>query len=249
MGTLDLSAWSEQQLTLLLAATFLGIVLVVVALLVYIRRSRVQNSAAGAEEPGESGNQEKPPEIVLRRRHWTGPLELEIKGRAYRRIKDIEDGNLRRAILLAASDLVMFAGIAPPAPAREPQPSGVPSSAATRQYAPAKELAEHALLAQLEQANLGAEPPKGWIASLTRTLGPRRPSAEPGRLFVEEIETILQRRLKEAGVTVEVHLRTDGQGIVRVEVDGILYDSPGDVPDMTIRELIRASVGEWEARS
>jgi len=59
----------------------------------------------------------------------------------------------------------------------------------------------------------------------------------------------LQRRLKEAGVTVEVHLRTDGQGIVRVEVDGILYDSPGDVPDMTIRELIRASVGEWEARS
>jgi hypothetical protein len=250
MRTLDLSAWNLQDLTYLLIATFLAIVLLIVALLFYVRRTRPQASPT-AEGGGEFVEEAPPPEIVVRRKAWAGRMELVINGRAYRRMKDIEDPDLRRAVMLAVGDLVTFAGSAAPISAAQPPRTAAPMPAAQppagKQYAPAKELAEHALLAQLERANLTAPQSQGWMAALGRGLGARRPYGSESRAFVDEIESIVQRRRREKGLTQEVHLRADGQGIVRVEVDGVLYDGPGDITDMAVRELIRAAVGEWEA--
>jgi len=244
MRTLDLSAWSQQQLMYMLIATFLAIILLIVALLIYLRRTRPQAPRA------DEGEMAPPPEIVLRRRGWAGRMEVVVGGRTYRRMKDMDDPAARRALMLAAGDLVAFVE---PTAARPAAPKPAPPSSADatpgpgKYYAPARELAQQAFLAQLEAANLAAPPAGGWLAALGRGLGSRPTGDSPGS-FVEDIEKIIQRRCREQGIDMPVHLRTDGQGIVRVEVDGVLYDSPGDIPEIAIRELIRAAVGEWEAR-
>jgi hypothetical protein len=248
MRNLDLNAWSQQQLMYLLIATFLAMILVLGALLFYIRRTR-SHSSGGAETDEEPVTSLPPPEIIVRRKAWAGRMEVMINGRVYRRMKDIEDPDLRRAVLLAVGDLVTFAGVAaaraPGAKAPAGSQAGQPPTTG-KHYAPPKELAEHAFLAQMEQANLTAPQAQGWMAALGRGLGARRPYGSGSRAFVDEIEDILQRRRREKALQKEIHLRADGQGIVRVEVDGVLYDSPGDIPDMAVRELIRAAVGEWE---
>ncbi|MBC7257985.1 MAG: hypothetical protein H5T65_01920 [Chloroflexi bacterium] len=244
MRTLDLSAWSQQQLMYLLIATFLAIILLIVALLIYLRRTRPQPTRT------DKGEMAPPPEIVLRRRGWAGRMEVIIGGRTYRRMKDVDDAATRRALMLAAGDLVAF--VEPTATQAPPPKTSPPTAAAEapstgKYYAPARELAQQAFLAQLEAANLAAPPSGGWLAVLGRGLGSRTTGGAAGS-FVEDIEQIIQRRCKEQSIDMSVHLRTDGQGIVRVEVDGVLYDSPADIPDIAIRELIRAAVGEWEAR-
>lgn len=243
MRTLDLSAWSQQQLMYLLIATFLAIILLIVALLIYLRRTRPLPQRA------DEGEMSPPPEIILRRRGWAGRMEILVGGRAYHRIKDVEDPAARRALMLAAGDLITFVGPATPPPPPKPAPAPEPQAPSTgKHYAPARELAQQAFLAQLEQANLAVSPSPGWLAVLGRGFGARGSGSAAGGSFVDEIETIVQRRCREQGIDTPVHLRTDGQGVVRVEVDGVLYDSPGDIPEITIRELIRAAVGEWEAR-
>ncbi|MGB9593417.1 MAG: hypothetical protein ACPL7R_04685 [Anaerolineae bacterium] len=243
MRTLDLGAWSQQQLMYLLIATFLAIILLIVALLIYLRRTRPQTPRA------DEGEMAPPPEIVLRRRGWAGRMEIVIGGRTYRRMKDVDDPATRRALMLAAGDLVAF--VEPTATqSAAPKPAPPPTTEATpgagKYYAPARELAQQAFLAQLEEANLAVSPPASRLATLSRGLGSRATVGSGS--FVDEIERIIQRRCREQGIDMPVHLRTDGQGIVRVEVDGVLYDSPGDIPEIAIRELIRAAVGEWEAR-
>ncbi len=253
MGTWDLSTWSQQQLTILLAATFLGIILVLIALIVYLRKTRVH--PAPPEDDASAGDADlgKPPDITLRRKGWTNRLEVEIGGKAYSRMRDVEEPAARRALFLAAAELVTFAGIAAPESLADSRHPGGEAAAGAKsppdaQYAPARELAVQAFLAQLEQADLGVEEPKNWLEIVGRSLSPRRLAGYQDRNFVEEIEALLRKQLEEQGLDTEVHLRTDGQGIVRVEVDGILYDSPGDIPDLAVREAIRAAVGEWEAR-
>lgn len=244
MRTLDLSAWSQQQLMYLLIATFLAIILLIVALLIYLRRTRPQQPRP------EEGEMSPPPEIVLRRRGWAGRMEVVIGGRAYRRMKDVDDPATRRALMLAAGDLVAFvepAAVQTAAPKPVPPPSADATPSTGKHYAPARELAQQAFLAQLEAANLVVPPSSGWLAALGRGLGSRITTGSSGS-FVDDIENIIQRRCREQGIDMPVHLRTDGQGIVRVEVDGVLYDSPGDIPEIAIRELIRAAVGEWETR-
>jgi len=234
-------------LMFLLVAAFLAMILVIVALLFYVRRTRPRPS--GDPQADEVA---PPPEILVRRKAWAGRMEVVINGRAYRRMKDIEDAAVRRAVMLAVGDLVTFAGeaagLAAKPPVNEPPafPDGGPTSVG-KQYAPPKELAEHALLAQMEQAQLNTQPPEGWLGALARGLGARYPGGRGSRGFVDEIEEILQRRRKEKGIPQEVHVRTDGQGIVRLEVDKVLYDSPGDIPNLAVKELVRAAVGEWEA--
>lgn len=253
MSTWDLSSWSQQQLTLLLVATFVGIVLVLIALLVYLRRTRVSPPPPGPAASEGEAELASPPDIVLRREDWTNRLEVEIDGKAFRRMRDVEDPAARRAVLLAAADLVSFAGIARP---EAPSQDGLPGEAVAApvektpatHYAPARELAVQAFLAQLEQADLRTEEPTKWLDIVGGSLARRRFADYEDRNFVEEIEKLLKQRLEKQGQDTEVRLRTDGQGIVRVEVDGILYDSPGDIPDLAVREALRAAVGEWEAR-
>lgn len=246
MKTLDLSAWSQQDLMFLLIATFLVMIVVIIALLFYLRRTRPRPADSGQPEDAAP-----PPEITVRRKAWAGRMEVVVNGRAYRRMKDIDDPAVRRAVVLAVGDLVTFAGeaagIAPQTAPTAPETPAGEAPTAGKQYAPPKELAEHALLAQLEDARLRAQPPEGWLGALARGMGGRPAYNGSSRGFVEEIEGILQRRRMEKGIPQEIHVRTDGQGIVRLEVDGVMYDGPGDIPDLNVKELIRAAVGEWEA--
>lgn len=238
MSTLDLSNWTEQQLILLLVGTFIAFLLVAAALLIYIRRTRPHPSAGEKAPPEESGMGGHP-NIILRRKGWTGRLEIQIDKAHYRQMREITDKGHRRAVLMAALDLASFAGISQPAAGGDDAQQPMAAQAT-----PAKESPPQALAGQRGQPATDEEAPRRWL----QAVGAASATIPPDKPFVDEIETILQRRLKEKGVGAEVHLRTDVHGIVRVEVDGTLYETPAEISNMAIREAIRAAVGEWEAR-
>jgi hypothetical protein len=238
MGTLDLSHWTQQQLTILLLATFCGILLVIALLLIYIRKTRPVPPSGESASDDES-DLGKPPDILLRRKNWTGRLEVKVNDVPHRRMREIQDRAARRAVRMAAIDLLAFADLNAPGPLQ-----GAPGAA---QQPPDKELARHALLAQLEQGDRQTASRGNWLDAFGLGAAGKQ-AAEKSKDFVAEIEDILQRRVKEQGVKSEVHLRTDAEGVVRVEVDGVLFDDASDIPELSVREVLRAAVGEWEAR-
>jgi hypothetical protein len=66
--------------------------------------------------------------------------------------------------------------------------------------------------------------------------------------FIDEIEAILQRRIEQLPTPLgsEVHVLTGVGGALQIEVGYAVYDSPDEVPDPQIRQLIKDAVAEWE---
>jgi len=68
------------------------------------------------------------------------------------------------------------------------------------------------------------------------------------RSFVDEIEDILQRFILTypSFIGKKVHVRTGPSGGIRIQVENKFYDTPDDIPDPEIRELIKMAIQEWE---
>ena len=45
------------------------------------------------------------------------------------------------------------------------------------------------------------------------------------------------------------HTQAGPDGGVRIRVGTVFYDSPNDVPDARLRELLKLSIAEWERQS
>lgn len=68
--------------------------------------------------------------------------------------------------------------------------------------------------------------------------------------FVEAIEYILQRRLLQSGLkNLSVHIRSGKDLGVEIVVNGKSYPAVEDVEDDAVRNLIQASIREWEYSS
>ncbi len=110
-----------------------------------------------------------------------------------------------------------------------PQPIAAPSPAATIQTpVPAKEL----IVSPLQPVKK-PEPEKS-LASLS---------------IVQQIDTVLQKRL--LNTTLEksgLRLQESRQGGVEVYVGSQKFDSIDEVPDATIKSMIRAAIAEWEEK-
>ncbi len=69
--------------------------------------------------------------------------------------------------------------------------------------------------------------------------------------LAEAIETYLQHKLNHTpqyeGRSIHVHSAPDGG--VAIEVDGVFYDSVGDVTDADVRAFLSATIQEWQARN
>jgi hypothetical protein len=70
----------------------------------------------------------------------------------------------------------------------------------------------------------------------------------PGLNLAAEINEIVQARLRHSPLAENnrVEISSDLGGGIRINVNGRIYSSPDEVPDQQIKELIQASIREWE---
>ncbi len=81
-----------------------------------------------------------------------------------------------------------------------------------------------------------------------RALKPVTTEPTPQRSMIDEIEDILQQLIARAPSPLgrEIHVRTGPDGAIQLDVDGVIYNSADEVPDVVARELIKAAVRQWE---
>lgn len=196
----------------------------------------------------------------------TGAIVVEVEGRQYRQLVEIRDGRTGNQVLRAIADLVRFTGgivrgqwAATPVPAgeRPPQPRVVEPASSPRAVAaepPASDV-EEAFLRRLREGDLQVSeaPLKEARPGLIGFIRRRKPqmAAEgtgAGGTFIDEIEEILQRMISTAPAPLdqEVHVGTGPDGGLQIQVGMRHFSSPDEVPDPTIRHLIKAAVKEWE---
>lgn len=73
-------------------------------------------------------------------------------------------------------------------------------------------------------------------------------SSLPGLNLAEEINKIAQARLMASPLasSTDLEITSDPGGGIRIKVNGVIYTSPNDVPQAEVRELIQASIKQWE---
>jgi len=199
-----------------------------------------------------------------------GPLQVEVGGVKYRSLDDAKEPEVKRQIILAAMELVRFTGVlgkeaSGPAPMdktyrwREDLREGSQEqldqirSAATGQTpeaGPAQTEIEQqflSLLAEMGQASSPIEKPT-FASSIRRALKSGPSPEEHPHTFVDDIEAIIQRRIRliPAFQERELHVHADPSGAVRFDFDGRQYQDVGDIPNMTARQLIADAIREWE---
>jgi hypothetical protein len=201
----------------------------------------------------------------------TEAIVVEIEGRRYRQLVEIQDGRIGNQVLGAIADLIKFTGgivrgqwAATPVPTsvpteeRPPQPQVVEPASPPRAETvePPGSDAEEAFLHRLREGNLQiSETPAektqpGIMGYFTRRRKPQVAAEEAGAggTFIDEIEEILQRMISAAPTPLskEVHVGTGPEGSLQIQVGNRYFSSADEVPDPAIRDLIKAAVKEWE---
>ena len=160
------------------------------------------------------------------------------------------------------------ASATPVVPTREmpPQPQVVepasPARAVAAEPSPSTRLRasgsdeEEVFLQRLREGDLQVSqtPPKeaqpGIMGYFTRRRTPQAAAEgiRAGGTFIDEIEEILQRMISTAPTPLgqEVHVGTSPEGGLQIQVGTQYFSSADEVPDPTIRGLIKAAVKEWE---
>jgi hypothetical protein len=184
-----------------------------------------------------------------------GKLVVEVDGVRYESLAEMTDEKAKRVLLAAVGELINFAGnyealvdagVAPP----------VGGSAAASPELPLEQR-QAEFLARLESerdALKSAPPSKPRLAVLGGTSSPPEVPAEPASAkrelsVAEQIDAILQEFI---AVDPEmsgrsVHLVQNPSGGILIEVDGQMYQKPGDIPEQPIQLLIKQAVKKWDS--
>jgi hypothetical protein len=206
---------------------------------------------------------------LVREEPWS-PLEVEIGGKRYSSFGEVEDPQTKQLIVQSALALIRFTGavgdeVSAPAALeetytwredlrqdnrRELDRIQAQSPAEGEQQETKPDLVEERFLSMLEEmGQIHAPPTKPSLASsIQHTIRPKLPEADPAPSFVEEIESIIQRRvqlipsLQGRGL----HVQSGPGGSVRFAFDGQEYESVGDVPNLTAQQLIQDAIQEWD---
>jgi hypothetical protein len=186
----------------------------------------------------------------------TGQVLVEVEGRRYAHLREIEDAQVGRRVLWAIADLLRFTG----GMAANPQAvRSAAQQAAQNERVPAQPAQGTAAAQELFQTTpLPAGPSTSTTASRYSLVGffrrgleapPTTPVPEPSS-FIGEIEVILQENIRRlpAPLPYEVHVTTGPDDRLQIRVGKEVYSNPDEVPDPKARELIRGAVEEWEGR-
>jgi hypothetical protein len=214
-------------------------------------------SAQDSRAPGGLSSEGGVLEVMRILRAGTlGELVIEVEGKRYRRLVDIQDGAVGRRVLLAIQELNEFAG----GHARRPLPEmhRVPAPTAQPiQGEPDFTPQQQAFLADLQETQVeeAAPEPKPSLVSYWRKglkRSERQAAAEAAeqepKSFVDEIEGLLQEGL--AGRPDmqgrSIHFKSTPMGDLRIEVDGSWYETVDAVPDAEAKGLLQAAIKAWE---
>ena len=155
---------------------------------------------------------------------------VEVNGMRYASLKDIHDDKAAHKVLEALNGMQKFAGSIPIINAT---PDSTSAAISAPETPPSPLLVQPAAI--ILPIQTGRSPAQ-----------PRHPAA-PGSLL-EQVEKILQRNLMKYPQLEGsgVHIGATPQGGLQIEVGDSYYHAPDEVPDFTIRELIKTSILEWE---
>ncbi|GIK38337.1 MAG: hypothetical protein BroJett011_21700 [Chloroflexota bacterium] len=208
----------------------------------------------------------EPVELLrLLRNPQSGQLIVEIAGRRYTKLAEITDKEIGQYILKLAAHLLAFtngmiaaeAGLKTlqvpkvgetPVPPVAPAPASPLPSTSVQPTPPAPEV-EAAFLATL-RAQPATEPPQPQRRGLfgrSKPAAPAQPLLPPLNL-TGQINEIVQARLRYsplAGAT-RLEITSDPGGGILINVNGMIYSGPDEIPQPEVKELIKASIKEWE---
>ena len=202
------------------------------------------------------------------------PLQVEIGGRRYGQMEQIQDKQQRRQVVEAAMELIWFTGALgggdlSPIPLDEtdswredvrqssknelqrirstPAPGGAEGTPLGGTWSASEEGAEpqHALL------RTDVEPPlerPNLVSALQRRWTPKLPERDEGPSFVDQIDNIVQRRIQliPALASRDLHVRPRQDGTVRFVFENREYKSLDDLPNLTARQVVKEAIQEWD---
>jgi hypothetical protein len=199
-------------------------------------------------------------------------LQVEIQGKRYGRLSDIEDQQIRRQVIESAMELIQFTGVlggaeVAPAPLEktyrwredvreESQAELSRIHVSTPDGEQEEDLAEDradveeqflSLLAAMGQAPSPGEKP-GLVNAIQARWSAKNVDQGPPRSFVEDIEAIVQRRIQliPALAQKQLHVEPGPGGEVRFMFEGRAYERLDDVPNLTARDVVRDAIQEWD---
>jgi len=211
-----------------------------------------RSGAAGTPTPADAHE-------VLRvlRDNLSGRLIVEIGGKRYAKIGDIQDATIGQGFLTTLRDLSRFAGgfsTASSAPAGSPAPQALqPQAEAAPRAAPQPQpqpRVEPPLSASV-QPSASAEPLRKPSMNpfkqmqVLREMEKNAPAAP--KSITEQIDAVLQAKI--AGTPLArrgMRVRAGAGGSAAFDLDGKSYDAVDNIPDPDARDLIRAAIKEWE---
>ena len=193
----------------------------------------------------------------------TGRLLIEIGGKRYTKINEIQDPNVGQGFLTTLRDLGRFAGGL--ATGASPAPASPAEAAPRAATAPSPDARSAPPAAQAESS---APPGAGRSQAVSDTSAEplRRPSMNPfkqmqvlremeksapppPKAITEQIDEILQEKMAGSSFTQRgLRVRAGASGGAAFELDGKAYDAVDDLPDDAARDLIRAAIKEWEKK-
>jgi hypothetical protein len=214
--------------------------------------------------------------LRLLRDPQSGQLIVEIAGRRYTKLAEIADKEIGQYILKLAAHLLAFtngmiateAGLkalqvpkvgetpvppAAPTPASPltspPVPSAPVQPTPAAPVAPASPEVEAAFLATLraKPALETPQPQRRGLFGRSKPAAPAETLLSPLNL-AGQINEIAQARLRYsplAGATT-LEITSDPGGGILINVNGMLYHGPDEIPQPEVKELIKASIKEWE---
>jgi hypothetical protein len=242
-------------------------------------RQQPSPPASGLEALSSTSAPAHPGEVMrVIRDQQTGQVLVEVNGQQYAHIREIKDAQVGRRVLWAIADLLRFTGgmaanpqavrsvsqgtFTPPSPSPRPRqqteaetmPEQQPTSLAEPSTLPATALdtpraGDRAASPLTDQPAVQADIGRTITDFFRRGIQPP-PVVRPAGSFVDEIEEVLQSRIRNRPVPLpyEVHVKTGKDGLLQIEVGADTYASPDDIPDPEIRSLIKSAVAEWERR-
>ncbi len=179
-----------------------------------------------------------------------GKLVIEVGTARYESLAEITDEKTKRVLLAAIGELINFAGnyealveagVAPPS-----------ESSKTASQEPPLEQRQAEFLARLESerdALKGTPPLNPTLAAPSPTVVAEIPSVQRELSVAEQIDAILQQFIAADPEMANrsVHLIPNPSGGILIEVDGTMYQKPGDIPEQPIQLLIKRAVKKWDS--
>lgn len=195
-------------------------------------------------------------------------LQVEIGGRQYRNLTEVQDADTKRQIVAAAMELIQFTGVlsqealslAPlektetwredlreDSDAELERARGVVTAEESRP--PASPEVEQEFLDMLAEIQPPADLEKPSMAGAVKHAMAPKPLEQPEpRTFVDEIEEIVQRRLQLVPALAGrgLHVRAGSAGKVFFAFEGRQYESIEEIPNTTARKLVQDAIKEWD---